>query len=195
MLLNGAAALAGTEIRLEDLSYNTVAQTVLQSDGSFIFQNIAPAVEAYNVVFSQEWNPGYDVEQVISWGWLGPITVNGGGVTLLPALEIALLGFGQKTPAPNDTVSLPSASAPLWFQWTAHPRARTFWVELTYGQDPALVWRSPVVETTSVAFDGTLSSGSRMGAGEYWWGVGAEQRAGGYTIIVYGYQQRFFVRS
>ena len=30
----------------------------------------------FNVLFSKDWNEQYDVAEVVSWAWLGPLTVS-----------------------------------------------------------------------------------------------------------------------
>jgi hypothetical protein len=146
-------------------------------------------------LFAQEWNPRYEIGQVISWGWMGPVAVEGGTTVHLPDFEISLLGFGQVGPDPYVAVSAEAISDanPIVFEWTAYPQAVVYWVDLSFGEELEAVWQSDLLEGTSVPFDGTLDDGSHVQPGEYWWGVGVQQELGAYTVTKYGYQQRLAV--
>lgn len=188
VLLN-AVPVGGVTIMLEDQALNPIAETIVGSDGIYEFPNLPATNEGYNLVFAQEWNTQYQLEQVISWGWLGPIHVADGSVVQIPDLDISLLGFEPTVPAPNASFSIASLSSsnPIQFEWVAYPEATKYWVDLAHGQDQNIVWQSSIASSTSVSFDGTLSSGSQIQPGEYWWGVGARRDLGTYKLTVYGY--------
>jgi hypothetical protein len=48
------------------------------------------------VLFAQEWNTQYDVNQVISWGWIGPVAVENGADVELADFDTSLQGFGKE---------------------------------------------------------------------------------------------------
>ena len=174
-------------IKLEDQAINTIAQTVSGGDGMYAFANLTATSEGYNLVFAQEWNTQYELDQVISWGWLGSIPVTDGTVAQIPDFDISLLGFEPTTPAANASFSAVSSSNPIQFDWVSYPEATKYWVDLAHGQDQNVVWQSSIAQSTSVSFDGTLTSGSQIQPGEYWWGVGARRDLGAYKLTVYGY--------
>jgi hypothetical protein len=188
VLLDGATA-DGVTIKLEDQALNTVAETVVGADGAYNFSNLEPTKAGYNLVFSREWNVQFKLGQVISWGWVGPIPVAEGAVVQIPDFDISLLGFEPIAPVPKASLSAASVSpsSPIQFKWAAYPEATRYWVDLVHGQEQSLVWQSPVAESTSISFDGTLNSGARIQPGEYRWGVGAQRELGAYRLTVYGY--------
>ena len=150
-----------------------------------------PSGTGYNVLFAQEWNEAYEVDEAITWGWIGPVPVRGGATATVPDLEISLLGFEPVSPRPGISfvASNVSPEEPIEFEWEAYPGATCYWVDLLYGEDQERVWQSPLVEDTdtTVPFDGTLDDGEQIEPGAYWWGVGAQRAVGAYTLTVYGY--------
>lgn len=191
VLLDGAPVNGGVTLKLEGQAYNLIAETIVDADGTYVFPGLQPSAEGYNVLFAQEWNTQYEIDQVISWGWIGPAAVEDGADVQLPDLDISLLGFGQVNPAPNATFSAAALSSqnPILFEWTTYPQAATYWVDLARGEEEEqeVIWQSPLGQASSLAFDGTLGNGTRIQSGDYWWGVGARRDAGSYPLTVYGY--------
>jgi hypothetical protein len=189
VLLDGVPVDAGAMLVLEDPDLNIVDEARVDDGGVYVFEAVQASTEGYNVLFGQEWNEQYEVDQVITWGWIGPIILEGGAALELPDLDISLLGFEPHSPAPDATFSAAELSAenPITFEWEAYPQATTYWVDLMRGEELVTVWQSPFVGDTSTAFDGTLSDGERIDSGQYWWGVGAQRALGAYTLTVYGY--------
>jgi len=188
LLLDGAPVSAGTKLKLENQSYKVIAETTAGDDGVYTFPDLTPSSQGYNVVFAQEWNTGYGTNQVVSWGWLGPVAVENGAVVELPNFDISLLGFKQVNPAPDADFSAAALSSqnPIQFEWTAYPQAAKYWVDLVRGEEQKPAWQS-LAQATSLAFDGTLGNGARIQPGDYWWGVGARRELGTYKLTVYGY--------
>jgi hypothetical protein len=188
LLLDGAPVSEGVTLKLEDRSYNVIAETTVGSNGVYAFDNLEPSSEGYNVSFSQGWNAQYGMDQVVSWGWLGPVAVENGAVVELPDFDVSLLGFGQVSPEADATFSAAAISAdnPISFEWAAYPQAVKYWLDLVHGERQELAWQS-LVQATSLAFDGTMDSGGHIQPGEYWWGVGARRESGPYPLTVYGY--------
>lgn len=186
---DGAPVEERTTVKLEDTSYAIIATTTTDAQGVYTFDNLTTLESGLNVLFAQEWNEQHDVGEVASWAWLGPFTVSGGTTMELPDFEISLLGFEQVNP-PNGAslaASQISPQRPLIFEWAPYPEASVYWVDLMQGDSLAIVWRSHLVDTTSVAFDGTLDDGSSVTADRYWWGIGACANAADYQLTVYGY--------
>lgn len=188
LLLNGAPVGEGVRLKLEDRSYNVIAETTVGAGGVYAFNNLEPSSKGYNVLFAQKWNPQYETDHIVSWAWLGPVAVEDGRVVELPDFDISLLGFGQVSPEADATFSAAALSPnnPITFEWTAYPQAVKYWVDLVRGEEQELVWQS-LIQSTSLAFDGTLGSGAHIQSGEYWWGVGARRDLGPYKLTVYGY--------
>jgi hypothetical protein len=142
-------------------------------------------------VFHQEANPEYELEEVISWGWMGPVVVTGNATVNLPEMDIALLGLKPINPEPNASLS---TGVPIAFEWSAYPQANVYWVDLVKGEEMQLVWKSALLQSTSVTFDGQAGSGD-LEPGEYWWGVGAQRNLGEYMLTVYGYLPVLLIES
>lgn len=193
VLLNGAPA-GGVKIKLEDQSQKTIAETASGSDGRYNFSNLAASGSGYNVVFAQEWNTHFNLEQVVSWAWLGPVAVQNGASAQMPDVDVSLLGFEPGKPAANATFSAASISPsnPIKFEWSAYPQATKYWVDLAHGQNQNVIWQA-VAQGTSLNFNGKLSNGAQIQPGDYWWGVGARRDLGGYKLTVYGYLPVFVV--
>jgi hypothetical protein len=189
VFLDDVSVEEGVTLMLENQSYNVIGEVTVDEDGAYVFADLEASSAGYNVLFAQEWNEGYEVDQVITWGWIGPIAVENGAVIELPDLDISLLGFRPLDPAPEATFSAAeiTSEAPIVFEWRAYPQATTYWVDLSLGEELEMVWQSPFVQDTSVAFGGTLSDGTHIEPGEYWWGVGAQRALGPYTLTVFGY--------
>jgi hypothetical protein len=190
LLLDGTPA-SDVTLRLEDHANDVVAQTKVKADGGYVFLDLEPSTQGYNLVFAQKWNKQYKIDQVISWGWIGPVAVGSGMNVELPDFDISLQGFGQVSPEPNATVSAAALSHenPLEFEWRAHPQAVAYWVDLAHGEetDQEVIWQSSLSQRDSLPFDGKLEDGEHIQTGEYWWGVGARSDSGPYPVTLYGY--------
>lgn len=189
VLKDGAPVEAGVTVKLEDQAYAVVATATTDAQGIYTFGNLTALGSGFNVLFAQEWNEQYDTGEVASWAWLGPLTVLRETAVEVPDFEIGLMGFEQLTPPSGTSLSAGDISAqnPLTFEWAPYPQSSAYWVDLTKGDDFNRVWQSALVETTSVAFDGTLDDGSHVTADTYWWGIGARKDVGGHFLTAYGY--------
>jgi hypothetical protein len=194
VLLDGVP-VGNVALRLEDQAYNLISETTVGADGAYVFPDLAPSSEGYNVVFAQEQNAQYGIDQVVSWGWIGPMAVKDGDVIEAPDFEISLQGFEKINPEPNASFSAAALSAenPILFEWTAYPQADTYWVDLARGEEQEVVWQSTRVQATSLAFNGRVGNGTHIQPGEYWWGVGARRELGSYVLTVYGYLPVFMI--
>ena len=189
LVKDGIPVSAGVTVKLEDQNYAIFATTNTDGNGYFTFDNLTTLGQSLNVLFAQEWNEQYDIGEVVSWAWLGPVTLSSGSTLELPDIDIDLPGLNQISPAPGTSLpaSQISAQNPVIFEWTPQPAASSYWVDLTKGDELTRVWQSALVETTSVAFDGSLDDGSQITADTYWWGIGARRDIGDYRLTIYGY--------
>lgn len=188
LLLNGAPVSQGVTLFLEDSAANPIAEASITAGGQYTFDALSPSEEGYTVVFAQESNAQFDIDQVISWGWLGPVPVQNEAVINLPDFDIALQGFGQTSPAPNASFSAAALAAePITFEWSGYPQANDYWLDLAEEKTEQIIWQATVDGGTSLSFDGRIDGGGSIQPGEYWWGVGARRQLGNYPLIVYGY--------
>jgi hypothetical protein len=188
VVLNGAPAV-GVNLTLEDQGYTTIASAQVGAEGTFTFIDLPAYANGYNLVFSQEANPQFGIDQVVSWSWAGPIPLSGGSNVTLPDFEIGLIGFSPLNPAPDSiySVSFIYPGSPLLFDWLGLPGMTRYWVDLYQGEEQALVWKSGLVTGPPVAFEGALLGGAPIQPGDYWWAVGAQKPFGDYTQTVYSY--------
>jgi len=166
-----------------------VATTATDAQGFYAFDDLTVSGAGFNVLFTQEQNEQYEVGEVASWAWLGPITLSDGETVELSDFEIGLQGLEQTNPPSGASFSVGEISPqdPLTFEWEPYAGASTYWVDLMKGDDLTTVWQSALVDVTSVAFDGTLDDGSPITADTYWWGVGVRKDVGSYQLTIYGY--------
>lgn len=188
LLIDGAPANSGLTLFLEDSTANPIAEADVSAGGQYTFDGLALSDAGYTVVFAQEGNPQLDIDQVISWGWLGPIPIQNEAVINLPDFDIALQGFGQTSPAPNASFSAAELSAePIVFKWDGYPQASDYWLDLAEEKTEQIIWQATVEGGTTLSFNGKIDGGGSIQPGEYWWGVGARRQLGTYPLIVYGY--------
>lgn len=159
---------------LEDQAFNVIREVTFLG-GEYIFNNLPASPEGYNVLFSQERNPQFGIDEVASWVWIGPIPVQDGDVIRLAEMEIGLLGLHQTNPPPDTFMNLSAISPqnPLIFEWTPYPSATQYWLDLRFGSTLQLVWQSNFLDTNAISFDGILANGEPLHPGTYWWQVSA----------------------
>ena len=188
MRFDGLPVAPGLILVLEDQDFNPLAETTVGPGGEYTFAEPPPA-DAYHVTFAWERNQRYGTDEVIAWGWIGPVEYDGQAGVRLPDLEIGLQGLARLTPEPDTTVDADTIGAddPLTFAWDPHPAADRYWVDLLADDSFAQLWRSPLTTTTSTDFAGTLDDGARITPGSYWWAVGGRGTEDGYELTVYGH--------
>jgi hypothetical protein len=191
----GAPVSGGLQLSLEDYQSNEIQRIIVGADGSYTFANLPVSPQGYNVVFAQEWNEQYPMEQVVSWAWIGPIPVFAGSRVQLNNFDISLMGLAQTNPTADTSISAASINqaTPLIFVWSTYPAAVQYWVDLMQRDEQNQVWQSRLTSSNSVAFDGILLDDTQISPAAYWWAVGAQGNQGGYPITVYGYLLRFNV--
>ena len=90
LVRDGVPMEAGVTVKLEDRTYAIVTTATTDAHGIYTFANPASLGTEFNVLFAQEWNGQYNVGDVASWAWLGPLTISRGTSVILPDLEISL---------------------------------------------------------------------------------------------------------
>jgi hypothetical protein len=188
VLLGGQPVAPGLVLLLEDQAFNQVATTVVGTGGVYRFRDVPPSPAGYNITFTWERNQGYSLDEVIAWGWIGPVAYDGQSALRLPDLEIALLGLGDITPEPDSTYSAAAIApgTPLTFNWGSHPLAGEYWVDLLAGDSLERVWHTPTATETAATLEGQLDDSTRIEPGAYWWAAGGRGTVEGYGVTVYG---------
>ena len=187
---DGAPVGAGIVIELED--HDTVTTTT-DAEGYYAF-NAVSLDGNFSVTFAQEWNAQLSAGSVASWAWLDGFAPSGDLTFELPDLEISLevesQRFAQMAPADGASFSAGQLSCqnPIRFEWTPYPDAMHYWVDLGVEGEDTPVWQSSLLFPTSYSFCGTLSDGSSIEAGAYWWNIGVQKEAGSvYRLTAYGH--------
>ena len=195
LLLNGIPIEENAYLILEDQSFTQIAETIVSQDGIYTFYNVPTNLDGYNILFSQDQNNDYGVYDVVSWSWLGPITVQEGSVIDLPDFDVGLQGLEYLNPIPDSQISgsAITENSPISFQWTGHPYAESYWVTLLDGENFVEIWKSGVRTNPSVDFDGRLNDNSLIQPGQYWWVVGFKGTLGDFTITGFGFLDGFTV--
>ena len=183
ILLRGIVLNDAVRINIENLDLFTVQQITFPG-GVYAIYDLAPSVKGYSILFSQDINPGFSLDQVIRWGTVKASPVLTGEIINLSDLEIGLLGLQPVVPLPESVISTGPVSVlnPLRFEWAPYPSADQYWVELRSNRLSAPVWDSGFISATSVDFNGTLWSGAAIQPGTYWWSVGARLNERAMTI-------------
>jgi hypothetical protein len=178
-------------VALENAASQTLVTQTVDAQGRFSFGALTPLAGGYQVAFDQATNDHYPDSQVMSWVWVGPVSVAGGDRIDVGDLEIGLLGLQPVRPEPDSTISVTSVSTgtPITFEWTVYPQAQNYWVDLTREDDQGqqIVWTSALVAENHLTFDGKLRDGSMIPPGNYGWAVGAKRQIGPYDYVAYGY--------
>ncbi|MGC9349407.1 MAG: hypothetical protein ACP5JG_14810 [Anaerolineae bacterium] len=193
VLLEGEPPSQAVTLVLENQAYRVVREIEV-SDGEYRFENLSASTEGYNVVFTQDRNPQFEVDNVVSWAWIGPTPVGDGDTVRLADLDIGLLGLHQVNPPLDASLDAGTITpeSPLVFEWTPYPLASRYWLDLRSGSALQLIWQSDFVESPSVAFEGELTDGKAIDPGTYWWRVSAQ--VDGIAMTVSGPLAGFTIR-
>jgi hypothetical protein len=98
--------------------------------------------------------------------------------------------FDLQTPTEESTYSAAaiSPSNPLQFNWSLYNQGETYYVELGATGSDQPVWTSNESTSTTLMWNGTLTDGSHITQGVYWWRVGTTKSLGNYTLVVFTQQ-------
>jgi hypothetical protein len=168
---------------LEDQKYQVVQKMTFQK-GEYRFENLPASIEGYNILFSQENNPQFENTGVVSWAWIGPVSIRDDEIREMPMLDISMQGFQPLSPPDGSIIKASSIqNTPLIFEWQAFPTASRYWVDLFTGSSLQFVWQSNFVSQSSISFDGSFQNGERIAPGSYWWSVGMQIDGISLTIV------------
>jgi hypothetical protein len=108
--LNGQPVGSTFKLVLEDSQQSPLFNAWPAQDGAYAFTNLPAAVSGYTLVFERSEQDGFDIKDVISWGWLGPIIPQEGQDLTLPDFELGYLSFEHIHPEPYASLSANSIS-------------------------------------------------------------------------------------
>jgi hypothetical protein len=190
-VVNQDTPIENVTITLEiTLEQNDVVElvTTTASDGSYQFQS-SWKNKAYTISFALESNPQLNPSSdYVTWSWIeGTILGN----IEAPDLEISAKPngdlFEQSLPSDGSSVSAAqiTSETPLTFEWTGYPQAEQYWVDLGRQGETEPAWSSIAVMDPIVDFNGTLTNGTKISEGTYWWAVGTLKTQPGFRMLAY----------
>jgi hypothetical protein len=174
VFLNGMPLDRSITLVLENQDYLAVQKLSFQK-GEYRFDNLPASIEGYNILFSQENNPQFENGSVVSWAWIGPVSIRDGETREMPILDLSIQGLQPLSPSDGSIFKASSLqTTPLVFEWQGVPTASRYWVDLFIGSSFQSVWQSDFISQPYVRFNGSFQSGERLAPGSYWWSVGMQ---------------------
>lgn len=169
-------------------------QSITNPAGHYSFTTLAPGA-SFTLTFNQSDNPGLTppaeiASMIIVEGTL-PTSVN---PIDIPDIELSLnLGgvlFEPQTPTDGTSfvASVINSANPVQFIWSLYSLGGSYHVELGPAGSDTPVWASPLITPNSYMWDGTLTDGTHITPGTYWWRVSVTRSFGFYVEVVYTQQ-------
>jgi hypothetical protein len=170
-------------------------QSTTDAGGHYSFITLAPGTD-FTLIFDQGNNPGLSPPtEIASLIHLEGTLPQGVNPIDFPDIEISinLSGILFEPQSPIDGASYSasniSGSNQLMFIWTLYSLGGSYHVELGQIGTNEPIWTSPLVAASSYMWDGTLTDGSHITDGTYWWRVSVTKSLGNYVEVIYS--QRF----
>ncbi len=159
--------------------------------GHYSFITLAPGSD-FILTFKQSNNPGLTpAAEIVSIGWIeGTLPADVNPIDL-PDLEISLNLSGMLFAliAPEDGAAYSAgainASNPIQFSWSLYNQGGSYSVALGPAGSDQPTWVSNQLASTSYMWDGTLTDGTHITAGNYWWRVAVKKSQGNYVVVLY----------
>jgi hypothetical protein len=169
-------------------------QSITNPGGHYSFITLAPGAD-FILTFKQSDNPGLTpAANIASLEKIeGTLPTNTNPIDI-PDLEVSInLGgalFQPITPADGSSYSASaiSASNPLQFSWSYYSQGGSYKVELGPNGVDQPTWSSSQLVLASIMWDGTLTDGTHISAGNYWWRVVVTRSLGNYVQLIYTQQ-------
>ncbi len=169
-------------------------QALTNPSGRYSFTTLAPGA-SFILTFRQSDNPNLaprtEIASLINVE--GTLPINSNPITI-PDIEISL-NFGGiffEPQSPIDGASYPASvinsANPLQFLWTLYSQGGSYHVELGPTGSDIPVWTSPLVAGNNYMWDGTLTDGTHITQGTYWWRVTVTKSLGNYVEVIYTQQ-------
>jgi hypothetical protein len=173
----------------------TSRQSTTNAGGHYSFITLAPGTN-FILTFKQSDNPGLTpTTNIASLEWIeGTLPTNLNPIDF-PDLEVSInlsgMIFQLISPVNGATYSASaiSSSNPLQFSWTLYSLGGSYSVELGPNGVDQPIWVTGQLASTSSMWNGTLTDGTHIAAGNYWWRVAVTKSLGGYIQVIH--TQRF----
>jgi hypothetical protein len=169
-------------------------QSTTNAGGHYSFVTLAPGAN-FILTFKQSDNPGLTpATDIASLARIeGTLPTNTNPIDF-PDMEISvnLSGMIFQLISPNDgatySASVVSASNPLQFSWSLYSQGGSYSVEIGPNGADQPTWVSGQLAATSTMWNGTLTDGTHIAAGNYWWRVAVTKSLGNYVAMIYTQQ-------
>jgi hypothetical protein len=166
-------------------------QSTTDSGGHYSFVTLAPGTD-FILTFDQADNlnlsPAAEIASLILVEGILP---TGADPIDIPGIELSLNldGILFEPQSPIDGASF-SASAinssnPILFIWTLYSLGGSYHVEVGSNGNDEPIWTSALITASNYTWDGTLSDGSHITQGSYWWRVSVTKSLGNYVEVIY----------
>ncbi len=169
-------------------------QALTNAGGHYSFITLAPGTN-FTLTFKQSDNPGLTpITEIASLGWIEGTLPAGVNPIDIPDLEVSINLNGSlfELLTPGDgapySASAISASNPLQFSWSQYGQGGSYSVELGPNGINQPTWVSNQLASTSAMWNGTLTDGTHIAAGNYWWRVAVTKSLGNYILVIYTQQ-------
>ncbi len=188
-VVQNGTPLPNVVVRFEDDTPQRQSPT--NSGGHYSFVTLAPGTN-FILTFKQSDNPGLTpAAEITSLALIKGTLPTAVNPIDLPDLEISINQSGMffALGAPVDGAAYSAgainASTPLPFSWSLYSQGGSYSVELgPHGVDqPTFV--TGQLAATSYMWDGTLTDGTHITAGNYWWRVAVTKSLGNYILVLY----------
>lgn len=166
-------------------------QSTTNAGGHYSFITLAPGTN-FVLTFKHSSNPGLTpLTDLASLELLeGTLPTNANPIDF-PDLEISinLSGMIFQLLSPVDgaaySASAISVSNPLQFNWSLYSQGGSYSVELGPNGIDQPTWVSGQLASTSTMWNGTLTDGTHIASGNYWWRVAVTRSLGSYVQVIY----------
>ncbi len=166
-------------------------QSTTNPTGHYWFTTLAPGT-TFSLTFHQrdntQLNPASGITSLARIRGTLPIQAN---IIDLPDFEISInlngMIFELQTPMDGAaySASVISSSNPIQFIWTLYSLGGSYHIEIgSQGSDQPL-WTSSQIASTNYMWDGTLSDGTHITQGTYWWRVAVTKSLGNYVVVIF----------
>ncbi len=188
-IVQNATPLVNVVVRFADDAAER--QSTSNEAGHYSFTTLAPGT-SFILTFRQADNPYLTpLTEITSLAWLDGTLPIGVNPIEFPDLEISLnlhgLLFELVSPVNGVTysASVISSSNPIQFIWALYSLGGSYQIELGPSGSDQPVWTSNRIASNNFMWDGTLSDGTHITQGAYWWRVGVTKNLGNYVEVIF----------
>jgi hypothetical protein len=169
-------------------------QSTTNAGGHYSFVTLAPGTN-FILTFKQSENPSLSsLTDIASIETIEGTLPNNANPIDFPDLELSinLAGMIFEPLSPVDGAAYSAAAIstanPLQFNWSLYSQGGSYSVELGPNGANQPTWTSAQLASTSYMWPGTMTDGSHVPAGNYWWRVAVTKSLSGYVQVIYTQQ-------